>query len=644
MIAISPATNPPVQIVENPFCLLPRDLIMEIIKQLDIPSEAMLHHVNRQFRALAMNYQKVVCVGAAYHGYLKVLKWARERNFSWGEKEDSRPLSQFYGSIRFPSFLLFRQLDTCSSAALSGQLEILKAAKRNGCPWTKDTTTNAAIAGHLEVFSWAVQNGCPTSNDILYEAYFFKQSKFVQDSVKVYPWNPEISYIAACKGDLPFLKWMKTANKMRDERICSGAASGGHFEVLQWAKNEHFPWDETCASAAASGHLGILIWAREQGCPWGKDIGKKAAVRGQLEVVQWIHANGLPFTSSVYLDCLDKDICYFEIVQKKLVSIYNWAYNEAHLPFPENLIEKLVSFGCMQLLEWVISIGHPQVEGLCTLAASKGNLKLLQWAREKKLPWDKKTTLAAVWNAETFLWAVENGCPWDDTVFEQVEAQDNVAQLKWLAKQVKQMAQIAISRLSKKQSLAELQQMHAEGIPAKFLICKETIFEGRIEILEWAVSVKAELPPHLCAYAAAVNNLTILQFLRAHGAPYDPFTCINAIAGGHMDLLKWAHADGAPLHVLLLSLLTQSIKVSHFEVIKWALQNNAPWSEPFKQSAVQCFNREPPVPNWEAELIFNPDNQVEELTRDEFFELMEKEFPDYMFQSLEAAAEACTLI
>ena len=54
-------------------------------------------------------------------------------------------------------------------------------------------------------------------------------------------------------------------------RTCSGAAEGGHLEVLQWARENGCPWDsDTCDKAAGKGHLEVLKWARQNGCPWDK--------------------------------------------------------------------------------------------------------------------------------------------------------------------------------------------------------------------------------------------------------------------------------------------------------------------------------------------------------------------------------------
>ena len=114
---------------------------------------------------------------------------------------------------------LSRQESLCVAAAMSGQLEELKALRGNGTPWDGGTCEGAARGGNLEVMQWAHANGAP--------------------------WN---------------------------EWTCMGAARGGHLEVLQWARANACPWNEyTCLAAAKGGYLEVLQWARANGCLWDKD-------------------------------------------------------------------------------------------------------------------------------------------------------------------------------------------------------------------------------------------------------------------------------------------------------------------------------------------------------------------------------------
>ena len=50
----------------------------------------------------------------------------------------------------------------------------------------------------------------------------------------------------------------------------------------------------TCKQAAATGHLEILQWARQNNCPWNESTCKQTAANGSLKILQWAHQNKLP--------------------------------------------------------------------------------------------------------------------------------------------------------------------------------------------------------------------------------------------------------------------------------------------------------------------------------------------------------------
>tara|TARA_B110000977_G_scaffold142414_1_gene180691 strand:+ start:43500 stop:43742 length:243 start_codon:yes stop_codon:yes gene_type:complete len=74
--------------------------------------------------------------------------------------------------------------------------------------------------------------------------------------------------------------------------VCAQAAIGGHFEVVQWARANGYPWGEyTCSKAAEGGHLDVLQLARANGCPW--DWQTRIHARLIPSILEWVEANGL---------------------------------------------------------------------------------------------------------------------------------------------------------------------------------------------------------------------------------------------------------------------------------------------------------------------------------------------------------------
>ena len=125
---------------------------------------------------------------------------------------------------------------TIECAASCGQMESLKFAHENGCPWHVRVCRYAAGAGHLECLKFARENGCP---------------------------------------------W--------DATTCATAASWGRLESLKYAHENGCPWDEeTCTRAAWGGHLECLKYAHENGCAIDvaelrRDPPRYAYIRAYLE-------------------------------------------------------------------------------------------------------------------------------------------------------------------------------------------------------------------------------------------------------------------------------------------------------------------------------------------------------------------------
>jgi len=102
---------------------------------------------------------------AASDGNMDVLKWGEESGYELDYILDEDDIADvaLNGHLEVVNYL--RKLgiswnkDTCSNAAFSGNLELLKWATRsNQCPWDELTCSNAAINGHLELLKWARTN------------------------------------------------------------------------------------------------------------------------------------------------------------------------------------------------------------------------------------------------------------------------------------------------------------------------------------------------------------------------------------------------------------------------------------------------------------------------------------------------------
>ena len=88
-------------------------------------------------------------------------------DWGFGDWETALGAASHVGSRAIAELLLERGAPpTHFSAAMLGQLEVLKWLRANGCPWDIATSMAAKSAGHPELLQWAVDNGCPCSRHL----------------------------------------------------------------------------------------------------------------------------------------------------------------------------------------------------------------------------------------------------------------------------------------------------------------------------------------------------------------------------------------------------------------------------------------------------------------------------------------------
>lgn len=89
---------------------------------------------------------------------------------------------------------------------------------------------------------------------------------------------------------LEILKWAIENGCSWTKKICSRAASKGHFDILKWVRENGCPWDEkVCYNAAYKGHFDILKWAVENGCPWDDEA--YFWIKHDLTMIEWFNSH-----------------------------------------------------------------------------------------------------------------------------------------------------------------------------------------------------------------------------------------------------------------------------------------------------------------------------------------------------------------
>jgi hypothetical protein len=185
-----------------------------------------------------------------------------------------------------------------------------------------------------------------------------------------------------------FVRVFSRSISFKDITFCEDAARYGQLEILKDLRKNRpniFQWDcfFVLTQAALYGHFDILKWIIE------KCGGRKLLMLPQPQ-------------SSTYSKVADKQFDMgIAAARGGCIDIMNYLDTE-----------KLASFNVYS----------------CRNAAAIGNLKTLQWLREKGCPWDGQVTFKAAFNRhlELLVWAIKNGCPCSTRLV------DNVKTHEWL--------------------------------------------------------------------------------------------------------------------------------------------------------------------------------------------------------------------
>ena len=216
---------------------------------------------------------------AARNGNLEMLEWLQKHHCPLDLKTFSKAAKGCHVQVLYwlqESYGWDASDRTCEAIVSTGRFDILQWALQSGCPWDARCAYTSARHGHADMFRWI---------------WFNRESSPID--------MDSLCSGAAFGGHLELLQLAREYRCPWDERTCKCAVRTGKLEILQWVRENRCPWDaRTCSAAAKYGHLHILQWAREQGCPWDARTCEAAAEAGFFEILQWAQNNGCPWNEN----------------------------------------------------------------------------------------------------------------------------------------------------------------------------------------------------------------------------------------------------------------------------------------------------------------------------------------------------------
>ncbi len=162
--------------------------------------------------------------------------------------------------------------------------------------------------------------------------------------------------------------------------------------------------------------LALAAWVCKSWCTVARDV------RGEGKRFRLVLADLVPFTPA--LIWVDKNIaklsgrlrsklCAIAAGKGALVTL-QWARANS-CEWDAFTCANAAKNGHLSVLQWARENGCVWAADTCSGAARNGRLSILQWAREKGCDWDAWTCAEAARNGhlELLRWARENDCPWN---------------------------------------------------------------------------------------------------------------------------------------------------------------------------------------------------------------------------------------
>ena len=161
----------------------------------------------------------------------------------------------------------------CWKVAKTNKLELLKwIREEKQCEWDVATSRTAALQGNLEMVKYCVANKCPIDKYAC--AYAASQGhheclKYLHEEVKA-PWDSQTALWAAKYGHLHILEYLVERKYDKyDDWACRWAAMNGHLDCLKYLhETAKAPWNSDAVRFAhEKNHPECLQYLLDNNCP-----------------------------------------------------------------------------------------------------------------------------------------------------------------------------------------------------------------------------------------------------------------------------------------------------------------------------------------------------------------------------------------
>jgi hypothetical protein len=339
--------------------------------------------------------------------------------------------------------------DVCALAAAHGNVEFLRFARANGCPWDGDTLAAAARAASIPALRFALDGACPRTRwnappvDVCAEAASggvrdgasLRALRYLVEHRREPIETEDVVVRAAGGGDLATFRYALDATLRRLVTAAALAAAGvaaagsGKTETLRFLRDALGVAFEaaSCEGAARGGHLHALRWLREVAlAPWDARATDAAAATGAVETLRYAVAGGCDVSEDAaksairggHLDAL-MVLFFFREIDPRRSETSGYADYARVWEFDREAASLCAAVnGRAEVFEWGTRSGNFAPHPLAGAAAARlGHLDVLRFVKEDGRGWDELLWVAAGERAKALgdvgvlLWLSREGCP-----------------------------------------------------------------------------------------------------------------------------------------------------------------------------------------------------------------------------------------
>ncbi|GLD92556.1 hypothetical protein PINS_up001115 [Pythium insidiosum] len=371
---------------------------------------------------------------------------------------------------------------------------------------------------------------------------------------------------AASRGDLAMLEWL-LANRHRDELCALSIPAAPSERFLDCCTAP------LCRAAQSAGKLHVVRWLYEHALVRQlRNLGDRAAELGDLEMVQWIHAQRAPHAFSAH--AMDGAAAggFLDVVrflhEHRTEGCTAQAINGALLGRHDDVVAFLRSIGAPEeptLMFFIRASGSGRVDLLeretvflssrntswlnpALLAAARlGQLPVVQWlvlCRRMVCSPFALGPAAANGHLHLLQWVHAHDCGnWTLDVMDQAAERGQLAVVQWL------------------------HANRSEG--CSFFAMDHAAAYGHLDVVRWLHHHRTEgCTTRAMDFAATGGHLDVVRFLHEHRHEGCTTGAMDgAAANGHLHVVQWLHehrSEGATTEAM-----DRAAANGHLEMVRW---------------------------------------------------------------------------